>query len=155
MILDKTDLKILKKLQENGRITNLQLSSEIGLSAAPTMERVRKLEKSGFIAGYHASLNTEKLGLNIKALVSISLNKKNEDSLNEFKEKIQKIPEIIECYQTTGQFDYLLKVIVKDIHTFEKTISQKLSKIEAIGQMQSSIVISTLKNSRFIPLDYD
>ena len=153
--LDKTDYKILKKLQENGRITNLQLSSEIGLSPAPTLERVKKLESTGLITGYHAHVNATQLGIGIKALVSISLNKKTDETITEFKDKLNKIPEVVECFQITGTFDYLFILMVKDITTFEKIISQKLSKIESIIQMQTSIIISTTKNSKTIPLDYD
>ena len=153
--LDKTDYKILKKLQENGRITNLQLSNEIGLSPAPTLERVKKLEGNGLITGYHAHLDAVQLGIGIKALVSVSLNKKSDDTISEFKNKIQKIAEVVECLQITGNFDFIFTVMVKDMISFEKIISQKLSKIESIQHMQTSIVISTTKATKIIPLEYD
>lgn len=153
--LDKTDFKILKILQENGRITNLQLSSEVGLSPAPTLERVKKLENAGLIKSYHAQLNPESLGIGIKALVSVSLSKQTDEAIAEFKSKLNQIPEIVECYQITGAFDYIFKIMVKDIAAFERVIAEKLSKIEQIRQMQTSVILSTTKESKVIPLEYE
>lgn len=150
--LDVIDLKILRLLQQKGRITNLQLSQEIGLSPAPTLERVKKLESSGVIEGYYAQVNDTLLGMGIKAFISISLERQKVDSIVTFKEKIQAIPEILECYQITGNADYFLKVIVKDIPDFEKLIANKLSKIEEIGQMQTMMILSKVKDSKVIPL---
>ncbi len=154
MKFDKTDLKILQKLQQDGRITNLQLSQEIGLSPAPTLERVKKLETSGVIKSYHANVNEQVVGLGIQAFVSISLTRQIENAIAGFKEKINKIPEILECYQLTGNSDYLIKIMVKDIPAFEALISHKLGKIEEIGQMQSMVILSKIKDSKEVPLDY-
>jgi len=153
--LDKTDLKILKTLQENGRITNLQLSNEIGLSPAPTLERVRKLEKAKFIMSYHALANSEKLGIGIKALIQISLARQVENAIQNFTKLVMEIPEIVECYQVTGRFDYQMMIMVEDIAAFEKLISEQLSKIEEIGSMESYVILSTVKRSHIIPLDYE
>ncbi len=153
--LDVIDLKILRLLQEKGRITNLQLSQEIGLSPAPTLERVKKLESSGIIEGYHAQVNDTLLGMGIKAFISISLERQKVDSIVTFKEKIQAIPEVLECYQITGNADYLMKVVVQDIPSFERLISNKLSQIEEIGQMQTMMILSKVKDSKVIPLDLD
>jgi Lrp/AsnC family leucine-responsive transcriptional regulator len=105
--LDPTDLKILKLLQEDGRITNLELSNQIGLSPAPTLERVKKLEKSKIIESYHAHLNKSKLKLGVSVFIQITLSRQVENVINRFKEKILSIPEIMECYQITGNADYL------------------------------------------------
>ena len=153
--LDVIDLKFLRLLQEKGRITNLQLSQEIGLSPAPTLERVKKLESSGIIEGYHAQVNDTLLGMGIKAFISISLERQKVDSIVTFKEKIQAIPEVLECYQITGNADYLMKVVVQDIPSFERLISNKLSQIEEIGQMQTMMILSKVKDSKVIPLDLD
>ena len=153
--LDKTDLKILQILQENGRITNLQLSNEIGLSPAPTLERVRKLEKKGLITSYHANANAEKLGIGIKALIQISLARQMENAIAHFTRAINEIPEIVECYQVTGKFDYQMMIMVEDIQAFERLISQKLSKIDEIGEMESYVILSTIKKSHVIPLQYE
>lgn len=152
--LDKLDLKILKILQENGRITNIQLSNEIGLSPAPTLERVRKLESNGFIESYHAVANPQSLGLGVNTFIQVSLNWHKNDAINNFIEKINNIPEVIECHHITGAADFILKVMVKDINAYERLILDQLSKIEEIGHLQTMMILSTFKKSRAIPLEY-
>ncbi len=153
--LDKIDLKILKLLQENGRKTNVQLSNEIGLSPAPTLERVKKLETSGIIKSYHAVVEENAVALGIKAMIQVSLVRQKDNAISNFKKHIDKIAEIVECYQVTGNYDYLLKVVVKDIPSFEKLIGEKLSKIPDIGQMQTNVILSEVKKSSVLPLKYD
>ncbi|HEX8515042.1 MAG TPA: Lrp/AsnC family transcriptional regulator [Bacteroidia bacterium] len=153
--LDKTDLKILKILQENAKITNLQLSGEIGLSPAPTQERVKKLENAKLIRGYHAQLDPEALGIGINAIIQITLTHQVENAISNFKKEINKIPEIMECYQVTGNADYVMIVMLKDIRDFESLISQKLSKMEEIGQMQTMVVLSKPKDSKVLPIEYE
>jgi Lrp/AsnC family leucine-responsive transcriptional regulator len=152
--LDKTDLKILKILQENAKITNLQLSAEIGLSPAPTLERVKKLENARLIRGYYTQLDPEALGIGISAIIQITLTRQVENAISNFKKEINKIPEIMECYQVTGNADYVLIVMMKDIRDFESLISQKLSKMEEIGQMQTMVVLSKPKDSKVLPIEY-
>lgn len=152
--LDTIDLKILRIIQERGRITNLQLSNEIGLSPAPTLERVKKLENSKIIQSYHGMVNDELLGLGIKAFITVSLARQINGSIITFRDKIKAIPEIMECYQVTGNADYLLKIMVKDIPAFESLIANKLSTIEEIGQMQTMVILSKVKDSKVIPLEY-
>jgi Lrp/AsnC family leucine-responsive transcriptional regulator len=152
--LDKTDLKILRILQENARITNLQLSGEIGLSPAPTLERVKKLENSKLIKGYYTLLDQERLGIGITAIIQITLTHQVGNAIDDFKEGIAAIPEIMECYQVTGNADYVLIVMLKDIRDFEHLISSKLSRMEQIGQMQTMIVLSKPKDSRLLPISY-
>jgi Lrp/AsnC family leucine-responsive transcriptional regulator len=152
--LDKTDLRILRILQENAKITNLQLSTEIGLSPAPTLERVKKLENAKLIRGYYAQLDAEALGIGISAIIQITLTRQVENAISNFKKEISRIPEIMECYQVTGNADYVLIVMMKDIRAFESLISQKLSKMEEIGQMQTMVVLSKLKDSKVLPVEY-
>ncbi|MBL4669219.1 MAG: Lrp/AsnC family transcriptional regulator, partial [Flavobacteriales bacterium] len=111
MKLDELDLSILKRLQENGKITNLQLSKDIGLSPAPTLERVKKLEGNGFIQSYHALVDESKLELGISAFMQISLIRQRDNAINNFIAQIKKIDEVLECYNVTGQADYLLKIM--------------------------------------------
>ena len=153
MQLDDIDKKILNKLQENGKITNLQLSNEVGLSPAPTLERVKKLEKNDVIEGYHAKINHENVGLGIEAIIMINLVRQMENAITDFKSGIQNVPEIIDCLQITGQWDYLIKVVVKDIPAFERLIAEKLSKMEQIREMQSSVVLSKVKESMVSPVE--
>lgn len=152
--LDKIDLKILKILQENAKITNLQLSAEIGLSPAPTLERVKKLENAKLIKGYYTEVNEEALGVGIKAIIQITLTRQIENAIANFKKEINKIPEIMECYQVTGNADYILIVMLKDIRDFEMLISNRLSKMEEIGQMQTMMILSKVKDSKILPLNY-
>jgi Lrp/AsnC family leucine-responsive transcriptional regulator len=152
--IDSLDLKILKILQEKGKISNIQLSQEIGLSPAPTLERVKKLETSGMIKSYHAVINANKLGLGFSALIQISLTRQINNAIKNFTKAISEIPEVTQCLQVTGNFDYQLLVIVKDIPAFERLIADKLSKIEEIGQMQTMVVLSTIKDSKILPVDY-
>lgn len=152
--LDKTDLKILKILQQDAKITNLQLSTEIGLSPAPTLERVKKLEAAKLIKGYYTQLDNEALGIGISAIIQITLTRQVENAISNFKKEINKIPEIMECYQVTGNADYVLIVMLKDIRDFEALISQKLSKMEEIGQMQTMVVLSKPKDSKVLPIEY-
>ena len=152
--LDKIDLKILKILQENAKITNLQLSAEIGLSPAPTLERVKKLEVAKLIKGYYTQLDNELLGIGISAVILITLTRQVENAIVNFKKEISKTPEIMECYQVTGNADYVLIVMLKDIRAFEELISQKLSKMEEIGSMQTMVVLSKPKDSKVLPIVY-
>lgn len=155
MKLDEIDLKILKKLQQNGKITNLQLSKDIGLSPAPTLERVKKLENNGFIQSYHALVDESKLKLGISAFMQISLIRQRDNAINNFIRQINEIDEVMECYNITGQADYLLKIMVKDIVAFDVLVKEKLTPIEEIRNMHSMIVISKDKYSSVLPFKYD
>ena len=154
MKLDLIDLKILKSLQNNSKITNIELSKVIGLSAAPTLGRVQKLEKAGVLKSYHAVINNTKLGLGFTALIHLSLVKQKTGAVSSFLEQIQTIHEVQECLQLTGKFDYQLRVITNDIPSFEKILEEKLGLIEELGQLQTSVVIAVKKNSRIAPLNY-
>jgi Lrp/AsnC family transcriptional regulator, leucine-responsive regulatory protein len=153
--LDKIDLKILRILQENSKITNLDLSKRIGLSPAPTLERVKKLEQSDIINSYHAAVNPAQMGLNVKTFVLVTLAWKQEDALNRFLAKIEKIDEITECYIITGEADLLMKVICKDIPSYEALLFKTLSQIAEIERLKTLMTLSTAKDSKILPYDYD
>ena len=153
--LDKTDLKILKLLQENSKITNLELSKKIGLSPAPTLERVKKLETTGIIKSYHAHVDPEKIGLNVQTFVLVSLAWQKPNALENFVEKIKKIPEITECYIITGDADFLLKVMCSDLRTYEKLLFKTLSQIEEIERLKTLMTMSKAKLSTVLPYQYD
>lgn len=153
--LDKIDLKILKILQENSKITNLDLSKKIGLSPAPTLERVKKLEQSDIIQSYHANVNPVQMGLNVKTFVLVTLAWKQEDALNRFLRKIEKIDEVTECYIITGEADLLIKVICKDIPSYEQLLFKTLSQIEEIERLKTLMTLSTAKDAKILPYNYD
>lgn len=150
--LDKIDRKILEILQADAKITNAQLSKEIGLSPAPTLERVKKLETSGLIKSYHAQLDTQMLGLGVSIFILISLSSHKMNQINTFIEKINSLPEVIECHHITGSGDFLLKVLTTDIPSYQKLILDKLSQIEEIGNMQSMVVLANYKQSKVMPM---
>lgn len=151
---DKIDLQIIRTLQENGRITNLQLSSEIGLSPAPTLERVRKLENLGVIKSYHAVIDEEELGLGIKTFIQIQLDFHQNNTIQTFVDEVKKIREITECHHVTGGCDFVLKVYVKDIKAYEKLIMEKISKIRVVKTFQTMMILSTSKKEPVLPLEY-
>ena len=153
--LDKIDLKIIKILQENSKITNLDLSKKIGLSPAPTLERVKKLEATGVIQSYHAKINPQAIGLNVKTFVLVSLAWKKDKALDAFIDKIKAIEEITECYIITGDADFLLKIECKDIPTYEKLLFKTLSQIEEIERLKTSMALSTVKSSEILPFQYE
>jgi Lrp/AsnC family leucine-responsive transcriptional regulator len=153
--LDETDLRILKILQESSKITNLDLSKKIGLSPAPTLERVRKLEQSGVIDSYHAVVNPNSIGLSVMTFVLVSLAWQKENALNHFLEKIKEIDEITECYIITGEADFLIKIICADIPTYEKLLFKTLSQIEEIERLKTLMTLSTVKNSKLLPFKYE
>lgn len=153
--LDETDLRILKILQENSKITNLDLSKKIGLSPAPTLERVRKLEQSGVVDSYHAVVNPNSIGLDVMTFVLVSLAWQKENALNHFLEKIKEIDEITECYIITGEADFLIKIVCKDIPTYEKLLFKTLSQIEEIERLKTLMTLSTVKNSKLLPYKYE
>jgi len=152
---DKIDLKIMKILQENSKITNLDLSKKIGLSPAPTLERVKKLEQSGIIRSYHALVDTQAIGLSVKTFVLVSLAWQKENALNAFLEKIKAIEEITECYIITGEADFLIKIICKDIPTYEQLLFKTLSQIEEIERLKTLMTLSTVKDSKLLPFKYE
>ena len=150
--LDETDVQILHMLQNDGRITNAELAKRVGLSPPSVLQRVRALEKSGLIRGYVALLEPERLGLRITALVMISLSLHQEQPIERFRKSIQEIQEITECYHVSGDFDFLLKVVVRDMRAYEVFLREKLSKIKGIGKITTNFVLATNKQTTQIPL---
>lgn len=152
--LDKTDLKILKELQIDGRISNLDLAQKVGLSATPTFERVKKLEKSKIIKSYHADLDVESLGLGIQTFMLVTLTQIKGNSVPNFIKQINEIPEIMECYHVTGSSDYVLKIMVKDIAAYENLAMDKIRNISEIANVTTMVILSTIKKQKVVPLNY-
>ncbi len=153
--MDKIDLAILKILQENSKITNLDLSKKIGLSPAPTLERVKKLEQTGIVESYHAQVNAQSIGLNVKTFVLVSLAWQMENALDKFLDKVREIPEIVECYIITGEADFLMKIITRDIPSYEHILFKTLSQIEEIERLKTLMTLSTVKESKVLPYGYE
>jgi len=151
---DKIDLSIIRILQENSKITNLELSKKVGLSPAPTLERVKKLESTGIISSYHAVIDAHAIGLNVQTFVLVSLAWQKEDAQQQFLDKVKNIDEITECYIITGEADFLIKIICKDIPTYEQLLFKTLSQIEEIERLKTLMTLSTVKNSSVLPFEY-
>jgi Lrp/AsnC family leucine-responsive transcriptional regulator len=150
--LDPTDRKILELLQTNSNITNAQLASEIGLSPAPTLERVKKLENAGVIKSYHAVVDQASIGLGVCTFVTVSLKGHNKDNIDKFIKAISKIEEVVECHHVTGQADFIMKIVASDIPAYQSLMLEKVSNIEVVDNMQSTVILSTFKDSRVIPI---
>ncbi len=150
--LDQIDRKILEILQKNAKITNAQLSKDIGLSPAPTLERVKKLEAMGIIKSYHAKLDTERIGLGVNTFVHVTLKGHNKTNIDKFINEINKIDEVIECHHITGSGDFILKVIAKDIVSYQKLMLEQVSDIDIVDSLQSMVILSTFKDSKVLPI---
>ena len=150
--LDATDRKILELLQTNSNITNAQLAQEIGLSPAPTLERVKKLENSEVIKSYHAVIDPAAVGMGVSTFVTVSLKGHNKDNIERFIRAIKEIEEVIECHHVTGQADFILRIVAPDIPAYQKLMLEKVSNIEVVDNMQSTVILSTFKDSKVIPI---
>jgi Lrp/AsnC family transcriptional regulator, leucine-responsive regulatory protein len=153
--LDKTDLKILKHLQEDGCLSNLDLANKVGLSATPTFERVKKLEKAKIIKSYHAEIDAVALGMGIQTFMMVSLSQTRGNAIPNFIKQINDIPEIIECHHVTGSSDYILKIMVEDIAAYEHLAMDTIRNIKEISNMTTMVILSTIKDSKVAPLNYD
>lgn len=150
--LDSIDRKILEILQANSNITNAQLAQEVGLSPAPTLERVKKLETQGVIKSYHAVVDMASVGLGVCTFVTVSLKGHNKDNIEKFIKAISRIPEVVECHHVTGQADFILKIVAPDIPAYQNLMLEKVTNIEVVDNMQSIVILSTFKDSRVLPL---
>ncbi len=153
--LDKVDHKILQILQESSKITNLELSKRIGLSPAPTLERVKKLEQIGVIESYHAVVNAEEIGLSVRTFLMGTLAWHKPDALNNFLAKIKDIEEVVECFIITGDSDFMMKIVCKDIPSYEKLIFKTISQIDEIERTKTLMTLSSVKASKILPFSYD
>lgn len=140
--LDAVDIKILEILQGDARITTKALADQLNLSTTPVFERVKRLERDGLIKKYVALVDNKKLGLRLIAFISISLTKHSRSYLEKFVNEVSQYPEVMECYHIAGNFDFLLKIVVKNIEVYETFILNKLSTIANLGHVQSSFVLS-------------
>jgi Lrp/AsnC family transcriptional regulator, leucine-responsive regulatory protein len=153
MKLDEIDKKILEIIQRDGRITNTKLASLIGISQPAMLERVRRLEGSDVISGYTAILDREKIGLEVMVFVAVSLALHQLSSVDKIKKKIVSFPEVLECYQVSGDDDFILKVALENINSYMDFVMNKLSKVSGIRKVKSSFVLSTVKNSNNFSLE--
>jgi Lrp/AsnC family leucine-responsive transcriptional regulator len=149
--LDKTDRKILAILQNDGRIANSDLAKQINLSPTPTLERVKRLERDGFIERYAALLNPEKMQAAMTAFVEVVLDRTNEDVLSRFAAEVRKVPEIVECHMIAGGFDYLLKIRVEDMPSYRRFMGSGLAQLPGIRATHTYTVMEKVKEDASFP----
>ena len=151
--LDRTDLKILDLLQKNGRLTMTELAHQVGLSATPCTERVRRLERDGVIEGYYARLNPQALKAGLLVFVEISLAYKSGDIFEEFRRAALRLPNVLECHLVSGRFDYLIKARLSAMSEYRALLAQLLKKIPVPAQSNSYVVMEEIKEGLALPVD--
>ncbi|SRR5260370_41561714 len=152
--LDEFDDKIVAALQEDGRLSNVDLAERIGLSPSPCLRRVKRLEREGYIDGYRASLERTQIGLGFPVFVGVRLEAHANDRAGRFEEAIVAMREVIACHMVSGTVDYLLEVVVPDLAHYQKFLIDKLLALPIVREVQSSIAINTLKAGAPLPLDH-
>jgi DNA-binding Lrp family transcriptional regulator len=155
MTLDRYDRLILDALQVDGRVSNVQLAQQVNLSESACLRRVRALEDEGFIDRYAALLNQAKAGLSGNVFVHIGLHREEQSELAAFEDAIRDIPEVMECYLMTGEFDYLLRVVVANMADFERLHNESLTRLPGVARVNSSVAIRTVQKTTRLPLPHE
>jgi len=150
--LDAIDRRILAELQGDGRMTVQQLAERVGLSASPCARRVRLLEQAGVIKGYVAVLDQAQIGLPISAFASIKLARQHEEDLDSFASAVSRWPEVVDCYLMTGQRDYLMRIVVRDLEAYERFLKEKLTRLSNVASIETSFALGQVKRSDHLPL---
>jgi len=151
--LNSVDLNILKALQKNGRMSYTKLAKEVGLSNTPCIERVKRLEKDGFISGYSATLSPNLLGAGLVVFVQIRLNRTSQDIFEEFAQKVKDLDDIQDCFLVSGNFDYLLKARVADMDEYRYLLGQTLLSLPGVQESTSYVVMEEIKDSHAVNID--
>ena len=151
--MDDLDKRILMELQENARLSNVNLAEAVGLSPSPCLARVRALEQTGVIARYVALLDPQRLGLNVSVIIQVSLEKQVGATLDRFESAIRAMPEVMECYLMTGECDYMLRVVVPDVPALQQFIVERLSKVAGVSKIRSSFTLKQVKFNTALPLN--
>ncbi len=149
---DRYDRSILRALQRDGRISNVDLAARVNLSESACLRRVRALEAAGFIERYAALLNQQRLGLAGDVFVSITLQREEQGDLDAFEGAVKRIPEVMECYLMTGEFDYLLRLVVADMADFERIHRQHLTRLPGVARVHSSVALRAVRRTTELPL---
>jgi len=150
--LDRIDRKVLDELQRDGRISNVDLAARVNLSESACLRRVRSLEQEGLIDRYVALLNQKQIGLSGTVFVHIVLRREEQSELAAFEAAIQEIPEVMECYLMTGEFDYLLRLVVADMADFERLHNGALTRLPGVSRVNSSVAIRTVRKTTELPI---
>ena len=151
--LDSIDRRLLAELQSEGRVTNVDLARRVGLTAPPCLRRVRALEEAGVIRGYHADLDAPSLGFSITVFAMVSLKSQAEEDLRAFEQHIATLPEVRECHMLNGEIDFILKIVSKDLQSFQEFRTSKLTPAPNVASVKTSLTIRTAKSEPGVPLD--
>ena len=151
--LDSIDRRLLAELQDEGRVTNVDLARSVGLTAPPCLRRVRALEEAGVIRGYHADLDPASLGFTITVFAMVSLKSQAEEDLRAFENHIKELPEVRECHMLNGEIDFILKIVSKDLQNFQEFLTSKLTPAPNVASVKTSLTIRTAKNDPGVPLE--
>jgi DNA-binding Lrp family transcriptional regulator len=151
--LDETDWRILRELQANGRITNVELARKVGISAPPCLRRVRALEEAGFIRGYAALLDDRALGFDVTAFAMVGLHSQAEADLIAFEEHVRSSPIVRGCYMLSGEIDFMLKCVARDLHAFQDFIIHELTAAPNVASVKTSLVIRASKQEPGVPIE--
>jgi Lrp/AsnC family transcriptional regulator, leucine-responsive regulatory protein len=154
MKLDRTDAKILDKLQRDGRTSVVDIAAAVGLSPTPCNRRIVALEKEGVIEGYAASLNPNKIGLQISAFIQVRLERHTDQNVERFAAAIESFDEVLSCHAVTGEHDFVLHIVAPDLETLRNVVLSRLLKIPSVRDVQSSIVLDSLKRTNRLPLHH-
>ena len=155
MALDRIDRQILSHLQQDGRMTNVDLAERVGLTAPPCLRRVRALEEAGVIRGYHADLDPASLGFPITVFAMVSLRSQAEHDLGAFEAHVAEIPEIRECHMLNGEIDFILKIVAADLKSFQEILTTHLTPAPNVASVKTSLTIRTAKSQSGIPVSTD
>lgn len=150
--LSAVDRKILRALQEDGRMTIQAIADRVGLSASPCLRRIRQMEAAGIITAYSATVDQKAVGLPVSVFISIKLERQRSHELDAFGAAISRWPEVMECYLMTGQFDFLLRVVCADLEAYEQFLRERLTQVEGVASIESSFSLGQVKYSRVLPL---
>ena len=149
--LDKTDILILRILQENSRLTTREIANKVNLSTTPVFERIKRLEESGYIKRYVALLDAEKLNRGFLVYCCVKLRQLTRETAMDFMNMVKNIPEVTECYNISGEYDYLLKVYARDMKAYQEFILNELGTIESLGSLTSMFVMAEVKHENTLP----
>ena len=150
--LDETDVRLLQHLQENARLTNVELAERVGLAPSPCLRRLKRLEADGIIKGYMTLVDQNAIGLPVSVFVSVTLKEQTEPALEEFEARIRTLSQVMECYLMTGTADYMLRVVTADLAAYERFLKDHLTRIPAIASIQSSFALKQVSFRTALPL---
>ena len=150
--IDDIDRRIIAAVQSDGKITTLELAERVGLSASPCARRLRMLEDAGVIKGYTAVIDQKKVGLPISAFASIKLERQREEDLDRFAQAVSRWPEVVDCYLMTGQRDYLMRIVARDLEAYEQFLKDKLTRLDGVASIETSFALGQVKRSEVLPI---